>query len=57
MFVDSSLEQFQESLGLAEVGTGTFALVTTTLVLSAAFVYRKLTGEKVGTQFGTSILL
>ncbi|KAH9524513.1 hypothetical protein Btru_027063 [Bulinus truncatus] len=47
MFVDSTLEQFQESLGLADVSSGTVALVTTTLLLSAALAYRKLTEEKV----------
>ncbi|KAK0054595.1 lanosterol 14-alpha demethylase [Biomphalaria pfeifferi] len=47
MFVDSTLEQFQETLGLADVSSGTVALVTTTLLLSAALAYRKLTEEKV----------
>jgi sterol 14-demethylase len=46
MFAKSSFENFQESLGLVDVSTGTVALVTTTLVLSAALVYRQLTGEK-----------
>ncbi|XP_005103142.1 lanosterol 14-alpha demethylase [Aplysia californica] len=47
MFADAAFESIQESLGLADLSSGTVALVTTTLVLSAALAYKTLTGERV----------
>lgn len=47
MFADSPFVHLGDSLGIADVSTGTVALVTTTLLLSVALAYKKLTEPKV----------
>ncbi|GFN73745.1 lanosterol 14-alpha demethylase [Plakobranchus ocellatus] len=48
MFTDSTFEQFQGAFeGFADIGTGTFTLITTTFVLGAALAYRQLCTSKI----------